>query len=508
MTVHASQSTTSNPAQPRTLRDLPGPRGLPILGNALQLDIPRLHLILEEWAATYGPLYQIGLGPRPVVVSADPELNNQILRARPDTFRRNGAVEPVFRELGAHGVFSAEGEEWKVQRRLTMAALSNKYLRNFFPTMTRVIERLQRRWQAAAVAGATVDIQKDLMCLTVDVTTNLAFGYDMNTLEQGADQIQQHLERIMPALGKRVVAPFPYWRYVKLPSDRALDRSLAVIHATIQTFIDEARQRMAAHPQLQAHPTNLLEAMLAYAEAGEEGTAPVGLSDEEIIGNVFTMLVAGEDTTANTLSWILYQLAIYPAVQQKVQAEVDAQMGVDGELDWQQIDHLPYLDAVINETLRLRPVAPFYGLETNETVELAGVQIPQGTLIYLLSRPGALLAENFAEPERFRPERWLTAAGGCPFHSGQGASAQTQNDQSPAAHNRHVHIPFGHGPRLCPGRNLALVEIKAALAMICHHFAVTFVGDPAQVREIFAFTMVPEGLLMRFTERVRQRTAM
>ncbi len=159
---------------------------------------------------------------------------------------------------------------------------------------------------------------------------------------------------------------------------------------------------------------------------------------------------------------------------------------------------------MINETLRLRPVTPFYGLETNEAVELAGVQLPKGTLIYLLSRPGALLAENFAQPESFRPERWLAAAGGCPFHSGQGSSEQTQNEQSPAAHNRHVHIPFGHGPRLCPGRNLALVEIKAALAMICHHFAVTFVGDPAQVREIFAFTMLPAGLLMRFTERVRQ----
>ncbi len=305
-----------------------------MLGNALQLDIPRLHLILEEWVRAYGPLYKIGLGSRPVVVCADPALNNQILRARPDTFRRIGTVAPVFRELGAHGVFSAEGEEWQVQRRLAMAALSTKYLRNFYPTMTRVIARLQRRWQQAAIAGTTVDIQKDLMCLTVDVTTNLAFGYDMNTLEQGADQIQHHLEQILPAVGRRVTAAFPYWRYLKLPVDRALDRSLTVLHATIQHFIDEARQRMAADPQLKAQPTNFLEAMLAYEDEGEDGTAPVGFSDEEIAGNVFTMLVAGEDTTANSLSWILYQLACHPAVQHKVQAEVDAHMGIDGGGRW------------------------------------------------------------------------------------------------------------------------------------------------------------------------------
>lgn len=479
----SSLHPASSPAahSTRTVRDLPGPRGLPLLGNALQLDTQKLHLILEGWARRYGPLYTFRLGPKRVVVIADAELNNQILRARPDTYRRTSAVESIFKELGLHGVFSAEGEEWRQQRRLAMQALSSKYLRHFFPTMTRVIERLQRRWQAAAQQARPVDVQKDLMRLTVDVTTNLSFGYDMNTLEQEADLIQQHLERVFPMLGKRVNAPFRYWRHLKLPADRALDRSLVAIHKTVHGFIAQARQRMIEQPARKEQPTNFLEAMLALD--GEEGTR---FTDEEIAGNVFTMLLAGEDTTANTLSWMLHYMALYPEVQRKMQAEADAVLGAHPTLtDLHDADKLTYIEAVANETMRLRPVAPLYVLEANEDVEVAGVQIPKRMKLFLLSRPGVLDEANFGYAQEFQPERWL-APTGCPFHG---------------AHNRSVHIPFGNGPRLCPGRSLALLEIKAAMAMICRNFSVTSFSDPAQVREVWAFAMMPAGLNIRFTLR-------
>lgn len=141
--------------------------------------------------------------------------------------------------------------------------------------------------------------------------------------------------------------------------------------------------------------------------------------------------------------------------------------------------------------MRLRPVAPLYGLQTKEDVELAGYQILKGTLLYLLSRPGTMQEEHFAQAQSFHPERWLTAASGCPFH----------NTNQQGAHNRSVHIPFGNGPRICPGRSLALLEIKAAMAMIGRNFEVTFAGDPKQVCEVFAFAMMPQGLTMRFTAR-------
>lgn len=473
-----------------TLRELPGPRRLPLLGNALQLETQKLHLILEGWVKTYGPIYQINLGGKPGVVIADPELNNQILRARPDTYRRMGAIEPVFKEMGSYGVFAAEGDDWKEQRRLVMHSLSAKHLRNFFPTMTGVIERLQGRWQRAAQLGTAVDLQKELMRLTVDVTTNLAFGYDMNTLEHEEEQLQSHLERVFPMMAQRLNSPFPYWRYFKLPADRALDRSLAAIHQTIHTFIAEARRRMAENPTLKQQPTNFLEAMLAAEGTTVDGEPIPHFSDETITGNVFTMLSAGEDTTANTLSWVCYYMMLYPEVQRRMQAEADAVLGANMLLtDLQIADNLRYSEAVTHEAMRLRPVTPIMALETNEEVVVAGVQLPKGVQLFLLTRPGVLDEQNFAQAPEFHPERWLTASdSGCPFHG---------------AHNRTVHIPFGNGPRLCPGRSLAFLEIKATLAMICRNFELTSADSLAQVGERFAFTMLPTGLAVRFTPRVR-----
>src|SRR3981081_2124136 len=94
----------------RTLSDLPSPRGLPLLGNALQLDLPRLHLILEEWAEAFGSVYTIGLGPKRIVVCSDPDLLQTALRERPDRYRRFSPIESVSKEMKANGVFSAEGE--------------------------------------------------------------------------------------------------------------------------------------------------------------------------------------------------------------------------------------------------------------------------------------------------------------------------------------------------------------------------------------------------------------
>lgn len=488
MNVNLIQPTSGSITSVRTMRDLPGPRGLPVLGNALQLDTQKLHLILEQWVERYGSIYRINLAGKPTVVIADPDLNNQILRARPDVYRRMGAIEVVFKEMGTHGLFSAEGEEWKQQRRLTMQALSSKHLRSFFPTMTRVVERLQRRWQAAAHSGIAVDVQKDLMRLTVDVTTNLTFGYDMNTLEQEGDLIQDHLERVFPMMAHRLNSPIAYWRIFKLPADRALDRSVAEINKTIYTFIEQARQRMIDNPQLRQQPTNFLEAMLALEGTTIEGEEVARFRNEEIVGNVFTMLQAGEDTTANTLSWMLYYMALHPEVQRHMQDEADVVLG-DSQtlLNLQDAERLQYIEAVANEAMRLRPVVPIIALETKEDVQVADVQIPRGTTLMLLTRPGMRAEQNFAQAEEFHPERWLPAPSqGCPFHG---------------AHNRNVHIPFGNGPRICPGRSLALLEIKTAMAMICRNFDVIATPKSENVRELFAVVMMPKRLELRFALR-------
>lgn len=461
----------------QALTELPGPKGLPLLGNLLQLDLKQLHRVLERWGDEFGALFKFELGQRPVVVVTDPELNQTILRNRPKLYRRLGTIETVFQEMGITGVFSAEGEDWKRQRRLTAHALDAQHLRQFFPTLIKVTERLRNRWIAAAERQSEVDVQQDLMRYTVDVTTNLAFGYDMNTLEKEGDLIQHHLEKIFPKINQRINAPIAYWRYFKLPDDRALDESLVAIRETITGFVTRGRERLSQNPALAEHPTNLLEAMLA-TPAGNDAA----FTDEEIYGNVLTMLLAGEDTTANTMAWMACFMTEHPGVQARMREEARRVVGSGGQLSQlADAEQLKYIEAVTHETMRLKPVAPVLFLESIEDVEIGGVAVPAGTAVFLVTMHGGLQDIHFGAAKQFRPERWLeeSPASGCP-------------------HNTRAFVPFGAGPRFCPGRQLAMVEIKTVMAMLCAGFELSKTESPQPVTEIFSFTMMPENLFVRF----------
>jgi cytochrome P450 len=462
-----------------SLSQLPGPIGLPILGNLLQIDLQKLHLVLEEWSDSYGDIYKFKIANKTVVAISDSALIQNILRDRPETYRRVSSIERVARELGIHGVFSAEGEQWQRQRQLTMQAFKPDYLRRFFPDMRKITERLKNRWSKIAGTGQSIDVQKDWMRFTVDITTNLAFGYDINLLEQESDSFQRHLEKLLPAFNRRANAPFPYWHFVKLPSDRALEKSLAVIKETIHAFVQQTRQQLKQQSEFAIQPVNFLEALLL---AHDNDGAP--LSDLEIQGNIITILLAGEDTTAQTLAWLLYLIAEHPEVQHKMQQEADAVLGADTmPQDISAIEQLNYIEAVAHETLRLKSVAPLLFVEPNRDVELAGISIPNGTFLMLVNRHGALQEENFTDAHEFKPERWL------------------ESNPATCTHNRNASIPFGAGPRFCPGRNLAMLEIKMAMAMLCKNFSIARVETEHPVQEIFSFTMMPDKLMVKFEAR-------
>ena len=254
-----------------TLRDLPGPRGLWLLGNLHRIRFDRIHLILEDWAEQYGEIFRIRIGPHRIAVISDRSAIHRILVQRPEGFRRTRMLESVATEMRLKGVFAAEGEDWRRQRRIVTAALNRAKLADFFPTLAVTVGRLQRRWERAADASEPVDLCRDLMRFTVDVTMQLAFGVDANTLETPGPVIQRHLDKVFPVLHRRVNAAFPWWRYIRLPSDRALDRALAALEREVGDMVRATRERMAAEPERRAAPTNFLEAILGAVESEDSG---------------------------------------------------------------------------------------------------------------------------------------------------------------------------------------------------------------------------------------------
>ena len=449
-----------------SLSQLPGPKGLPLLGNLLKIDLQKLHSILEGWAGIYGDIYQFKLFNKTVVAISDPTLIQSIMRDRPETYRRVSANKRVGAELGSNGVFAAEGEQWRHQRQVTMQAFKPEQLRQFFPVMLHITERLLKHWHKSANTGLDIDIQEDWMRFTVDVTTNFAFGYDINVLEQEDDGFQRHLETFLPVLNRRANAPFPYLHFFKLPSERKMEQSLAIIKETISAFVHQARKKLQQQPDREAEPVNFLEALLLAKD--EQGKC---LTHDEIQGNIITILLAGEDTTAHTLAWLVYLITEYPDVQKRMQLEADAVLA-DNPIptDINSTEKLVYTEAVVHETMRLKSVAPLFFIEPNRDVEIAGVNIPKGTFLMLVNRYGALQEENFIDARQFKPERWLgTNTSGC-------------------AHNRNASMPFGAGPRFCPGQNLAMLEMKMAVAMLCKNFSIKRVetGHPGP-RSFFVY---------------------
>jgi cytochrome P450 len=471
-------TAASTPTARRTIAQLPGPRRLPLLGNLHQLLPPsRMHLKTELWADRYGPIMRVNIGPRQVVGIGDQDAIHEILRDRPQGFRRWREQTVVAQEMGqwAQGIFTIEGDDWKRHRRLVVAALNVNHIQRYYEIIRLCAARLHRRLQQAAQEGGPLDICDELSSFALDVTSALALGHDLNTLERGDSELQQHISRVIQMVTRRMAAPFPYWRYVKLPPDRALERALRELRTAIGGFIEQARERMESRPGAWESPLNLLEGMLAAQRAEEKFT------DEEIAGNIFVILIASADTTAHTLAWTLYLLGSRPDYQQRLAEEASTLLGeqlLPG--DYATAESLRYAEAVLQESMRLHSVTGLMPVEPIVDTTICDTHIPAGTRLLLLMRYACREAGGLTE--KFLPERWLV-----------------DDERTRPAKT----LSFGAGPRFCPGRNLALLESKATLSMIAHNFEWELDGSAGPVREAFEFAIVPRGLRLRIRERTR-----
>ncbi|MTI29726.1 cytochrome P450 [Xanthovirga aplysinae] len=459
-----------------TIEDLPSPKKSLLFGHLPQFKAKSKHKVLERWAEESGEVYKINLLDKKFVVSTDPNLNHQVLKLRPDQFRRFYKISEIMEEMGILGVLNTEGERWKNHRKLTSEALNLKNVKGFFPTISKITNRLFNKLKKLEAGQIKVDVQKEMMRYTVDITTAIAFGYPMNTLDKEKDVIQNHLEKIFPMVNKRLTSPLAYWRLIKFKQDKELDLALLEIEKIIMKFISDAKNRLKQEPELKNKPTNFLEALLVEQE--REGN----FSDLEVFGNVFTLLLAGEDTTSNSISWALYYLAQNSEIIKKVRKESFEIFPEHAHaIKYEDINKLKYTEAVAMEAIRLKPVTPTMHYQALEDLKINNFYFKKGTTIILQNKVPQTHEDNFIQAKHFIPERWINT--GCPVHG---------------THKPEVIKAFGGGPRYCPGKNLAMHEMIMALSMICKNFDLEFAVDPEEVQEVHAFTMYPDNLWINF----------
>jgi cytochrome P450 len=323
---------------------------------------------------------------------------------------------------------------------------------------------------------------RDLKAYTLDVTIGLAMGQDINVLEHTANPLQNDIDFIFNRVARRMTSPFPYWRYIKLPIDRAADKAIERIKQAIIGFIAQTRARIDENPELRTKPTNVMEALIAARDEPDSE-----FTDEHVIGNAITLVFAGEDTTSNTIAWLLNFVARHPESSARIAAEADAVLNQSEVLqDFKALDQFTFIEAATTEAMRLKPVAALLAFETNKEFMIGDTLVPPGTDIMTCMRHAALQEENYPQHDEFRPERWLS-------------------DQSTATNSDPARklFPFGGGPRFCPGRFLAMTEIKMVVAMIARNFTMAVDKTAPSVEESFTFTMTPSALPIRLNQRTR-----
>jgi len=441
----------------------PGPRGEPVFGNSRQYARDPFDF-LTACESAYGDVVGVDLGPLETYILTNPSDIEQVLVGDHETYRKPAFQDDALGQLLGDGLLLSEGDRWRRQRDLANPAFNMSRIAGIADTMTRHAEAAVAEWSA----GDEVNVELEMARLTVRIIADAMLGVDLS--EKRVRTIQENLE----PLGARFEPdPFrfvtPDW--VPTRENRAFAAALEALEDVVTEIIAE-RRGTEGHADDDDPPMDLLSILLRAQHRDEQ-------SDEQLRDEVMTMLLAGHDTTALTLTYACYLLAEHPAVEERVHAELDAVL--DGSPTFADVGELSYLDRVLQETMRLYP--PVYTIfrEPKVDVKLGGYRIPEGAAIMLPQWAVHRSPRWWAEPERFDPDRW----------------ARDRAAERP----RFAHFPFGGGPRHCIGKQFSLLEAKLILAVIGRDYRLQYTGT-GDFNLRGSLTMHPQdGMPMRIERR-------
>jgi len=431
------------------------------LGRTHQMAYDPLPLLLDHYER-FGPIFSFRLLHARVVFMLGPEANHYVTVSHPGNFRwRDGSFGDLIPLLG-DGLLTIDGGYHDKARRIMMPAFHRAQIASATATMAQETE--------AALAnlrpGAVIDVYEWMRELAMRIAMRALLGLDPDDSGGGA-AAAHHFERALSFYG--VDYPLRMLRGPGSPWNR-----LTGSRAELDEIVFAQIQRRGRSPG-DAH-TDILTLLLgAHDESG------AGLSDREVRDQVMTLMFAGHDTSTSTLSFLLYELGHNPAVCERLTAESDRVLG--GRVPTAaQLEHdLPYLDMVLDETLRLYPPAWIGPRRVAREFEFGGYRVPAGFYVNYCTWASHRIPEVFPEPEAFVPERFTR--------------------ERKAALPRGAYVPFGGGSRICIGKRFGQTEVKLVVTMLLARLRPELLpGRTMKIRQMP--TLSPKGgLRMRFIER-------
>ncbi|XP_006266026.2 cytochrome P450 3A24-like [Alligator mississippiensis] len=434
---------------------IPGPRPLPFIGTFLEYR----HGLIEfdqKCFEKYGKIWGIFDGRQPVLAILDPIIIKTILVKECYTLFTNRRVFGISGDLEC-ALNIAPDEQWKRIRTVLSPTFTSGRLKEMLPIIHSYADTLVKTVQKKVDKDESMNMKDVFGAYSLDVVTSTSFSVNVDSMNNPKDPFVAYIKKYLeftflnPVLVLAVVFPFLI-PILKKMNVTVMPAGFMDFFFNVLKNIKEERQKNRNTDRV-----DFLQLMLDSqnpddsSKPKEEKHAYKTLTDTEILAQALVFILAGYETTSSTLSFISYNLATHPDVQQRLHEEIDAALPNKARPTYEAVMQMEYLDMVVNETLRLFPPGGRIERVCKETTEINGVTIPKGTVTvipsYLLHRdPG-----HWPEPEEFRPERF---------------SKENRDSMDP-----YIFLPFGAGPRNCIGMRFALLSLKIALVVLLQRFS-------------------------------------
>ncbi|MBD2493173.1 cytochrome P450 [Nostoc sp. FACHB-280] len=433
-----------------------------IVGHLLELGQDPLGFLSR--CRDYGDIIPLQLGLTPACLVTNPDYIEEVLKNRNDFIKSRGLRS--LKTLLGDGLLTAEGESWFWQRRLAQPVFHQKRINGYSQIMVEYAKQMLQTWHD----GETRDIHADMMRLTLAIVMMCIFSAEVDAGE--AKVVANALDVAMDWFESKRKQNFLVWEWFPRPENINYRHAIAQMDEAIYKLIQERR-----HSQEKTH--DLLTMLM---EAKDEQTDQQ-MDDKLLRDEVATLMLAGHETTANTLSWTWMLLAQNLEVREKLQLELDQVL--QGKLPTlEDLGKLVYTQQVIKESMRLYPPVSLMGREAAVDTQIGDYEIPQGTSIMISQWVMHRHPKYFENPEAFQPERWT----------------QELEKQLPKG----VYFPFGDGPRICIGKGFAQMEAALLLATIAQSFQIDLVpGYPIVPQP--SITLRPENGLKVKIKSLRER---
>jgi cytochrome P450 len=450
--------TTTSERSPARPRAVPGPRGNAMLGMLLDVWRDRLGLMTGV-TEKYGDAVRFTMGPKSLYFFNHPEHAKHVLADNHANYHKGIGLIHAKRVLG-DGLLTSEGDLWRRQRRTIQPTFQRERLARFAGTVAGEADALVRRWRGRA-GGAPVDVVEEMTHVALGVMGKTLLDTDLGAYESvghAFDVVQDQAMFEMQTLGMVPHrAPLPrHFRFRK--ARRELDRVVSELVDTRQREGYEGRDDM------------LSRLLLAYRDESDEQVRRQRLSDELI-----TILLAGHETTAATLSWTWYRVSQNPEIGQRMHAEAVEVLG-DRLPRYEDLHELRYITMVLQEAMRLYPPVWILPRRAVGPDEIGGYPVPAGADVMICPYTLHRHPEFWDDPDRFDPDRFDT--------------------ERAAARHRYAYIPFGGGPRFCVGSNLGMMEAVFVAAMVAREFQLDLASGRQVVGEPMLSLRVKDGLPM------------